>query len=170
MRFANKARTEVRQVRERPIAQIMHSQLIDHCLFHSITDYFEAGGGDAEFSVYIDNWSISQADVEIYLGYRAMSLYSHISSLCAKYHFGQPKSIARFQRLVEDSRRKRFVDVVASILSRSYLRSDNPKYSREPVDILEGCGKAQFGDATGYSIRIMRETMKTPPTASNRAP
>ncbi len=168
-RLGNIARKAHRQIRERPIAQIMDSHVLDHSLFHSITDYFEAGGWDAEFSVYIDNWSIPQSDVEIYLGYRAMSLYSHISSLCAKYHFGQPKSIARFQRLVEDSRRKRFVDVVASILSRSYLRSDNPKYSHEPKDILEGCGKAQFGDATGNSIRIMKGTMKTFPTATESA-
>lgn len=169
-RLGNIARKEHRQIRERPIAQIMHSQVIDHCLFHSITDYFEASGGDAEFSVYIDNWSIPQYDVEIYLELRARLLNEHISTLCAEYHSGQPKSIARLQLLIEDSSRKRFVDVVTSVLSRTYLKSDDPKYSREPAYILERCGKAQFGDATRDSIRIMHEMMKTFPTATDSAP
>lgn len=159
-RFAKKARAIHRpKVRERPIAQIIHSHVLDHCLYHSITGYFEAGGGDAEFSVYIDNWSIPEADVEIYLGYRAMFLDSHISSLCAEYHLGQPKSIARLQLLVEDSRRKRFVDVVASVISRAFLRSDNPRYSCEPMDVLREAGMANFGDATGYSTKLMQMMM-----------
>lgn len=170
VRLGNMARKQFRQVGERPIAQTMHSQLIDHCLFHSITDCFEAGGGDAEFAVYIDNWSIPQSDVEIYLGDRAMSLDSHISSFCDRHHFGQPKSIARLQLLVEDTVRKRFVDVTTSVLSRTYLKSDNPRYSREPADILERRGKAQFGDATGSSIRIMQKTMMTLLPANHTGP
>ena len=169
-RLGNKAREEFREVRERPIAQFMHSRVLDHCLFHLITDYFEAGRGDAAFSVFIDNWSIPQSDVEIYLGHRANSLKSHISSLCRKFHSGRPVSIARLHLLVEDSFRKRFVDVVASVLSRKYVKSDNSKYSREPMDILETCGRAHFGDETGNSIHIVKGMMKTFPTATDTAP
>ena len=169
-RLGNIARKEHRQIRERPIAQIIHSHTLDHCLFHSITDFFEAGARDSQFYVHIDNWSIPQNDVEINLELRARLLNGHISTLCAKYHSGQPKSIARLQLLIEDSSRKRFVDVVTSVLSRNYLKTDDPKYSREPTDILERCGKAQFGDATGSSIRIMQEMMKTFPTATDTAP
>ena len=167
-RFGNKARKEYRQVRERPIAQIMHSRVLNHCLFHSITGYFEAGGGDAAFSVFIDNWSIPQNDVEIYLEYSATLLARCIVSLCAKYHKGRPASIARLQLLDEDSHRKRFVDVVASIFGRAYLKTDDPKYSREAADILQGNRIAQFGDATGHSIRIMQETMNTPSPAADQ--
>ena len=169
-RLGNIARKAHRQVRERPLSQFIHSRVLDHSLFHSITDFFEAGGGDAAFSVFIDNWSIPQNDVDIYLELRARLLNEHVSTLCADYHSGQPKSIARLKLLVEDSSRKRFVDVVASVLSRAYIRSEDPKYSREPTDILERCGKAQFGDETGYSIRIMQEMMKTFPTATDTAP
>ena len=169
-RIGNIARKKYRQVRERPIAQIMHSRVLDHCLFHSITDHFEAGYGDAAFSVFIDNWSIPIEDVDTYLCYRATSLNRCISSLCAEYHIGQPDSIARLQLLVEDSVRKRFVDVVTSVLSRKYLKPENAKYSREPMDILERCGKAHFGDETGYSIRIMKEMLKTLPSATDVVP
>lgn len=169
-RLGNIARKELRQIRERPIAQIMHSHTLDHCLFHSITDFFEAGAGDSEFSVYIDNWSIPKNDVDINLELRSRLLNVHISTLCAEYHRGEPKSIARLQLLIEDSSRKRFVDVVTSVLSKTYLKSDNPKYSREPTEILERCGKAQFGDATECSISIMKEVMKTLPTPTDSAP
>ena len=157
--FANTARTEVRQVRERPIAQIIHSHVLDHCLYHSITGYFEAGGGDAEFSVYIDNWSIPQADVEIYLEERVVSLHRRISPLCLKYHTGRPVSIGRIELLRDDTNRKRFVDVVASVISRAYLNADNPRFSREPFDILQEFGVANFSDATGYSIDLMHMMM-----------
>lgn len=153
--FANTARKEVRQVRERPIAQIMYSQVIDHCLFHSITGYFEAGGGDAEFSVYIDNWSIPQADVEIYLEERVESIHRSISPLCLEYHTGRLVSIGRIELLAKDTNRKRFVDVVASVVSRAYLKADNPRYSGEPMDVLREAGMANFSDATGYSTKLM---------------
>ncbi len=168
-RFGNNARANHRpESRERPIAQIIHSHVLDHCLFHSIMDYFEVGGGDAAFSVFIDNWSIPIEDIDTYLGYRTKLLNQSISLLCAKHHIGQPDSIDRLQLLVDDSCRKRFVDVVASVISRAFLKTDSPKYSQEPMYILEMCGKAHFGDETGYSIRIMQGTMNTPPPEANQ--
>ncbi len=160
--FGNKARQESRQVRERPIAQIIHSQVLDHCLFHLITGYFEQGGGDAAFSVSIDNWSIPENDIDIYLEERAASLHRMISSLCADYAEGQPVSISHLELLNTDTPRKRFVDVVASIFSRAYLKRDNQIYSCEVADILQECGKAGCSDATQYSIDIMQEVMKNP--------
>lgn len=170
-RFGNKARANHRpESRERSIAQIIHSRVLDHCLFHSIMDYFEVGGGDAAFSVFIDNWSIPIEDIDTYLGYRTKLLNQSISLLCAKHHIGQPDSIDRLQLLVDDSCRKRFVDVAASAISRAFLKTENPKYSREPFHILKRCGKAHFGDETGYSIRIMQEMMMTLPPATDTAP
>ena len=159
-RFGNKARANHRpESRERPIAQIIHSRVLDHCLFHSIMDYFEVGGGDAEFSVYIDNWSIPQADVEIYLEERVGSLHRSISPLCLKYHTGRPVSIGHIELLAKDTNRKRFVDVVASVVSRAYLKADNPRYSGKPMEVLQESGTANFSDATGYSIGLMQMMM-----------
>ena len=159
-RFEKKARATHRpEVRERPIAQIIHSHVLDHCLFHSISGYFESGGGDAHFSVFIDNWSIPKDDVDIYLEHRAASLHRSISSLCSKYHMGRPVSIGPIELLVDDTNRKRFVDVVASEISRAFLRSDNPRYSREPIDALQESGTVNFNDATGYSIDLMQMMM-----------
>ena len=165
--FTKKAR-ESRQVRKRPIAQIIHSQVLDHCLFHLITGLFEAGEGDAAFAIFIDNWSIPKDDVDTCLEYRAKLLRRNISPLCAKYHKGQPVSIAPLELLNKDTHRKRFVDVVASIFSRAYLRADNPKYSCKAVDILQDCGKAHCCDATQYSIEIMHNSMNDFERSSNQ--
>ena len=162
VRIGNKAKAIHRpEVRERPIAQIIHSHVLDHCLFHSITGHFEANGGDVHFSVFIDNWSIPNNDVDIYLEYRTALLHRNISQLCTKYHVGRPVSIRRIELHTDDTNRKRFVDVVTSAISRAFLRSDNPKYSRKPIDALQKSGTANFNDATGDSIELMQMMMNS---------
>ncbi|MDE2722226.1 MAG: hypothetical protein OXI59_02490 [Gemmatimonadota bacterium] len=159
-RFGNKVR-ESRQVGERPIAQIIHSNILSHCLFHLVTGYFEQGGDDAAFSVFIDNWSISPNDIDISLSFRSESLYESILSLHRRFPpEGQFVSIKPLELLTKDSSRKRFVDVVASIFSRAYLKKDNQRYSCEAADILRECGKASCSDATQYLINFMQTVMQ----------
>jgi hypothetical protein len=128
-----------------------------------ITGYFEAGGGDATFAVFIDDWSIPENDIDISLGHRAASLHEKIRPLCADFTEGRLVAIAPLELLKRDSTRKRFVDVVASTFSRAYLKTDKQKYSREAADILRKCGRANCRDATQYSIDIMQALMKQAP-------
>ena len=78
--FGNKIR-QSRHFPRRRKAHIIHSHVLDHCLFHLITRPFEAGEGDAVFSVFMDNWSIPKKDIDIYLKKRTTSLRKSISSL-----------------------------------------------------------------------------------------
>ena len=165
--LTKKAR-ELRQARGRSIAQIIHSQALDHCLFHLITGCFEAGEGDAAFALFIDDWSIPKNDTDIYLEDRATSLEHKISLLCEKYHMDQTLSIARLELLNTDTSRKRFVDVVASTFSRAYLKRDHPNYSYDAARILQECGKARCRDATKYSIELMHKVMNDLPSSSNQ--
>lgn len=160
MRFGRKTRAIHRpEVRDRSIGQIIYSQVLDHCLFHSISGYFEDGNNDAHVSVFIDHWSVPKDDVGVYLEERVTSLHRRISSLCSKYHRGRPLSIGRIELLKDDTDQKRFVDVVASVFSRAFLRSDSPRYSREAMDILVESGRANFSDAAGYSMGLMQTIM-----------
>ena len=161
--FGEKNRLKFRQVRKRPIPQIIHSHVLDHCLFNLITGYFEEGGSDAAFAVFIDNWSTPENDINISLGQRATSLYQKISLLCSDFTKGRLVSIAPLELLNRDSSRKRFVDVVASTFSRAYLKPNNQKYSREGVEMLQECGSAHCNDATQYSIDIMQAVMRGTP-------
>lgn len=159
-RFGRKTRAIHRpEVRDRSIGQIIHSHVLDHCLFHSIADYFEAGGRDAHVSVFIDNWSIPRDDIGVYLENRAECLHRSITPLCSKHLMGRPLSIGRIGLLKDDTDRKRFVDVVASAISRAFLRSDNPRYTREAMEILGASGKAYSCDATEYSMGLMQMIM-----------
>jgi hypothetical protein len=112
--FGEKTRQNFRQIRKRPIPQIIHSHVLDHCIFNLITGYFEKYGSDAEFVIFIDDWSIPENDIEISLGHRAKSLHEKISKLCSKFKKGRLVKIAPFELLNKDSDRKRFVDGVAS--------------------------------------------------------
>ncbi len=76
--FGEKARRKFRQARKRPIAQIFHSHILDHCLFNLITGYFNAVGDDAAFAVFIDDWSIPESDIDISLRHTVISLYEKI--------------------------------------------------------------------------------------------
>jgi len=161
--FGESARRKFRQAGKRRIAQIIHSHVLDHCLFNVITGYFEAGGGDATFAVLIDDWSIPENDIDISLRQRAASLQEKIRPRCAKFAEGRPIAIAPLELLKRDSTRKRFVDVVASTFSRAYLRTDNQKHSCEAVDILRERRRAKCSDATQHSIDIMQAVMKRAP-------
>ncbi|MCJ7604222.1 MAG: hypothetical protein MUO63_22320 [Desulfobulbaceae bacterium] len=161
--FGAKARQNFRQIRKRPIPQIIHSHVLDHCLFNLITGYFEEYESDAAFAIFIDDWSIPENDIDISLEHRAKSLYGKISPLCANFTKGRLVSIAPLELLNKDSDRKRFVDGVASTFSRAYLNPNNNKYSIEAVEVLKKCKRAQCGDATQHSIDIMQKVMKGAP-------
>ncbi len=161
--FGEKARRKFRQARKRPIPQIIHSHILDHCLFKLITGYFNAGGDDAAFAVFIDDWSIPESDIDISLKHGATSLYEKISRLCDEFAQGRLVSIAPLELLTRDNSRKRFVDVVASTFSRAYLKTNNQKYSREAAEILQQCGRAHCSDATQHSIDIMQAVMTRAP-------
>ena len=157
--FGAKTRQNFRQIRKRPISQIIHSHVVDHCLFNLITGYFEEYGSDAAFAIFIDDWSIPENDIDISLEHRAKSLYEKISTLCSKFKKGRLVTIAPFELLNKNSDRKRFVDGVASTFNRAYLNPNNKKYSVEAVEALKKCKRAQFGDATQHSIGIMQKVM-----------
>ena len=159
--FAKKARATQRPVvHDRSTGPIIHAHVLDHCLFHSISGCFEARGRDTHVSVFIDNWSVPGNDVDVYFEERAGTLNLSISSLCSRHHLGRPLSIRRIEMLKDDTNRKRFVDVVTSVFSRAFLRTDNPRHTREAMDILVESGRANFSDAKGYSMGLMQQTMQ----------
>ncbi len=161
--FGEKARRKFRQARKRPIAQIIHSHIRDHCLFNLITCYFNTGGDDAAFAIFIDDWSIPENDVDISLRLTAKSLYEKISYLCNEFAQGRLVSIAPLELLDRDSSRKRFIDVVTSTFSRAYLTMNNQKYSHEAADILQKFGRVHYSEATQHLINIMQKVMTRAP-------
>lgn len=160
--FGNKARREFRGVRERPVAQIIHSQVLDNCLFNVIVAYIEANEADAKFDIFIDDWAVPAKDTEIALIGRANCLCKHISEFCENCGMGRPVSIAPIKMLASDSDRKRFVDVVASTISRAYLKKDNPRFLPGVLDTLAESNMLCQSDETQNMVEIMLKVMERP--------
>ena len=142
------------------MSQIIHSQILDDCLFHTIVAYFESGGVDASFDVFIDNWDIPESDIEITLAGRTRSLHQKIRHLCENWTPGKPLNVSPLKLLDHDSARKRFIDVVASTVSRAFLNEGNPKRSPVILETLRKRGKLDCSDATKSMIEIMNKMMK----------
>lgn len=127
---SNQIRVRERAVKERPIAQIIHSTILSNCLFEVITLCLEHNPSKKEFRVFIDNWSIPRSDIEIYLNERSHSLNRSIQRLFPYVN------ISPIELLNKDNYRKRFIDVLTSIISRNFEKPSSPKKSTTPLEIL----------------------------------
>lgn len=152
--FGNIARSTYRGIRNRPIAQIIHTHILDHCLFNTIESHVNVKNEESIFKIFIDNWSIPKNDIDTSLKYRASSLQRQISSLKNKTIAIHPINL-----LIKDSKRKRFIDSIASIVSRAYLKEDNNKYCPDYENILHQSKKYTNEDVTQYSITLMQRMM-----------
>ena len=72
--ISNEVRNNKRDIKDRPIAQIIHSKVLSNCLFESITLCLEKSSNQNKFGVFIDNWSIPANDIYLYLKFRSESL------------------------------------------------------------------------------------------------
>ncbi len=161
--LGNVIRRDFREVRERPVAQILHSHILDRCLFESITAFVDRfRDRQFRFNPMIDNWSISPVDASILLRDRSDSLTQQIGSRYQRPERSATVEVSPIRLLAEDSSRKRLVDVLASTVSRAFLKEGSDRYSREPVDIIaKGLGnRFKLIDRTKDEIDSVRELLK----------
>jgi len=127
---SNEIGTSERNIKNRPIAQIIHSKVLSNCLFEAITLCHENSSEMYEFEIFIDNWSIPKKDISTYLQYRSESLCRNIKRLFPNVNFNPIELLNR------DNRKKRFIDVVTSIISRNFDSISSNKYSDAPFNLL----------------------------------
>lgn len=139
--ISNQIRKKERDIKQRPIAQIIHSKVLSNCLFESITLCLENSPSLNKFDVFIDNWAIPTEDISLYLNFRTESLSRHISKLFPNI------AVQPIQLLEDDTKRKRFIDSVASVISRNYYHNSSDRYTNIPFDIL-------FSNSSGSSISV----------------
>lgn len=129
-RISNEIRNCERELKDRPIAQIIHSKVLSNSLFEAITLCLKPSSKLNEFNVFIDNWSIPAKDIFIYLKYSSESLSRNIRRLFPNV------DVKPIELLEKDTKRKRFIDSVTSVVSRNYHNISSDKYSNEPFDLL----------------------------------
>lgn len=150
--LSNQIRRRERNIKDRPIAQIIHSKILSNCLFESITLCLENSQTLKTFEIFIDAWSIPTKDIPLSLNFRTESLSRHISNLF-------PNVVVQHIKLLEDdTKRKRFIDSVTSVVSRKYYLPSNPKFTSIPFDILftYSSDRSISVDITEKEIAIMK--------------
>lgn len=163
----NKLRKEYRQVGERNIAQILHSQIIDECIPPSIFHHMDRHLTSSAFSIHMDNWAIPRSDMEIYLQDRTRSIETKVNSFYEEQGPNLNVQIAPISLLDEDCPRKRFVDVITSAISRFFLRDTTPRFSQIPLQILLTNNVNSYEDitqATIYFIKLMMDRLPRNPS------
>lgn len=157
--FGNVMRVRYRNVRERKLAQILHPQIVDKCIFTSICDYALRNQRNSIFSIFIDNWAIPQDDVSIYLKDRSHSLETEINSLYEKIYSPIQISVPSIELLNKDNYRKRYIGVVASAISRSFLEEENERYSQHPFETITSIDNNKYFEITSELIGELKDIM-----------
>jgi len=134
--FGNVFREKYRGERHRPSAQILYSHLLEHTLFSSISHFLELNQISSKFSVFIDNWAIPSCDTNIILKDTSKLITQKNNEICHQFFPGVSTICDDIELLVNDSSRKRFIDVLTSVVSRNFLEDVNPKYFKSIEQIL----------------------------------
>ena len=154
--FGDYFREKERHVRKVPIAQILYRQVLVNTIFYSVTRYIECTRAGAHFLPFMDSWSIPEADQPIILKEQIESLVKVVYKLFRRRIEFAATSL---QQLTSDSKRKRLVDVVASAVSRSFLRNTHERYSRKVLEIIMRNLRNQHHDGTKEIVSFLRDFM-----------
>ncbi len=165
--FSNILRNKYRGLRERSLSHILHSQSLDHCVFNAVQSCVEQDPSSITFNIFIDNWGIPVNDTEIYLEQRRRSFQEKINSIHEELNINIRVSFPSINLLVDDTIRKRFIGVLASVVSRSFLNHEHERFSDYPINTLINVAQNSFTDITDdvlHFIRLlMNEASKIPP-------
>lgn len=134
--YGNELRRIHRGLRERPIAQILHSQILSHTTFLAVTKYIESTQRSTSFSVYIDNWSFPVSDESLALKVGRESMEQRVNEINAIFFPDVQIKLNNYFLLKDDSKRKRFIDVITSAVSRGFQSSGDPRYVADVLDII----------------------------------
>ncbi len=149
-------RNNVRRVRKRPISQILHTFILDGVLFELIAKSIQKYSYISIVKIYMDNWSMPKSDKGIALKYRSESLQKNIRNVLTKIGIVENSiEVKPIQLLQKDSYRKRFIDVIASVVSRAFLERSNKRFSEEPLKNILIKKENKMKDITERTIGIM---------------
>jgi hypothetical protein len=149
------------------LSHIIHTTILDECIFQSICNYSERAQLNSIFSIHIDDWPIPAADIEIYLKERSQSFESKLNGLFQGHNFQFHIRVLPISLLNVDKERKRFIGVLASVISRSFMHREDERYSEKPINFIVKSDTHIYVDITQKSIGIFRKvwdkSLRNPP-------
>lgn len=132
-KFGNIIREKERQVRNRSKSQIIYSQILFPEIFRIISEYVKHKKSAATFSVFIDDWAFPKNDLSISLELPSEIITEKMNEI---YFPNIKVNCKHFELLNKDSKRKRFIDVIVSVISRKYKEPTNEKFLDNIIDII----------------------------------
>lgn len=164
--YGNIMREIHREVKKRPLAQILHSHIVGHALFTSICNYAEKKNTSLNTSVFLDDWSVPESDKRILFEIAKSSLERKITEV---FSGGQNKLkiiVNQIGLMKVDSNRKRFIDIITSIVSRSFVDTQNEKCFLDILDkMMKNKGMNHHIEditksLTDFMIKFMNKTVR----------
>ena len=162
LKFCDKSREKYRGImKKRKETHFFHSQLSNHCLFDVIINYLINNSGKYHFNIFIDDWIYPESDRDIALEYTPKKLQQRLRDYLIK-NLNQDARILidTIQTLKTDSsKRKRFIDALTSICSRTFIDKKNLKYDPQALDILKNKlkNKIKVENLTKETIQLVAE-------------
>jgi len=157
--LGNKLRKKHRQVGERNIAQILYSQILVETVFTSIIGYMERHLVSSAISVYVDHWFFPRYDIGIHLKDWPKGIQRDVNSFYEEQGPDLNVRIAPISLMKHYSSRKRFVDVITSVVSRSFLRQGSVRFSQIPLQTLLKNHVNRHKDITQATIDFIKLLM-----------
>ena len=127
-RFGNTLRKIHRNLRERPLAQILHKEIFDFVIYNIVNKYIEQHPYYTRFSVHLDNWPFPVNDISIELEESSRIIEQKINEINGQYFPEAHVKFDDYELLEADSLQKRFIDVIASTISRKYLINNHKNF------------------------------------------
>ncbi|MCK4784803.1 MAG: hypothetical protein KAV87_13710 [Desulfobacteraceae bacterium] len=159
VQLANELRKKHRRVGASNIAQRLYSQILVETVFNSIQDYMKRHLTSSSISVYVDHHCFPREDIGIHLKDWAKGIQADVNSFYEEHGPDLNVRIAPISLMKQDSLRKRFVDIIASVVSRSFLREDSVRFSKVPLQTLLTKDVNRYEDITESSIDFIRGLM-----------
>lgn len=157
--FGAELRRLHRGVSPRLTAHILHDNILDDTLFEAMGRYLGEEPVATEFEISIDDWPIPSSDIDIALQYRSASFTQKLSEIYEELGIPVTLSVSPIQRMSQDSKRKRFIDVTTSAVSRHFFPQDHRKYSPTPLRNILGIGHNRYAELTERTIEFLRGAM-----------
>ncbi|MCH7733371.1 MAG: hypothetical protein IIB44_12840 [Candidatus Marinimicrobia bacterium] len=157
--YGNELRRHHRGIRGRPVAQILYQQIINHVIFESIQRDIELNPIDTNFNIYIDNWSIPINDRTTMIDLMRSSMEARTNEITTSYFPNASVTINNYELLIEDSHKKRFIDIITSVASRAFFPESDERYSSQVDTIITSNQSIFYEDITSTTTEFLIDFM-----------
>lgn len=150
-------------------AHYLHDKILDKNIF-DLLSLFLYNKNNVMFKInpFIDNWSIPKSEKKVSLKYRSVSIEKRIQEILNNFDKNILFKVEGIQLLENpEDKRKRFIDVIASTVSRAFTKVNETEYICKPSIVFPSNSTVCFCNYTkgiiGHTNKITNNLLKDDP-------